>query len=308
MPRPIWNGTISFGLLQVPVQLMPGERSTDVHFRMLDGRTKSPIRYERVNSETGEEVPWKDIVKAYEYAKGSYAVIDEKELKRVAPESTETVDIEAFVDGDAIDERYFEKPYVLVPGKRAAKGYVLLRETLKKTRKVGIAKLVIRTRQYLAMLKPHERALILVLLRFPQEVVDTADYELPKAGVAGERITARELDMAAKLVESMSAEWKPSDYKDDFRDKLRKIIEASIKKGRGRSAPKLEPLEPERETSTNVVDFMALLEKSLASGKRTKAEGGATTKRAAKSTGARKKTATKKPAAKKTAARKRRAS
>ena len=300
MPRPIWNGTISFGLLQVPVQLMPGARSTDVHFRMLDGRTKSPIRYERVNSETGEEVPWKDIVKAYEYAKGSYAVIDEKELKRVAPESTETVDIEAFVDVDAIDERYFEKPYVLVPGKRASKGYVLLRETLKKTRKVGIAKLVIRTRQYLAMLKPHERALILILLRFPQELVDTADYELPKSGVAGERITARELDMAAKLVESMSADWKPADYKDDFRDKLRKIIEASIKKGRGRAAPKLEPLEAEREESTNVVDFMALLEKSLASGRRSKPASGGTakaaTKRAAKKPAARKKTAAKKAA------------
>src|SRR5688572_30519951 len=263
MARPIWNGTISFGLLQVPVQLMPGERSTDVHFRMLDGRTKSPIRYERVNSETGEEVPWKDIVKAYEYAKGSYAVIDEKELKRAAPESTETVDIETFVDADAIDERYFEKPYVLVPGKRANKGYVLLRETLKKTRKVGIAKLVIRTRQYLAMLKPHDRALVLILLRFPQEIVDTADYDLPRSGAAGERISARELEMAAKLVESMSAAWKPEDYKDDFRDKLRKVVEASIKKGRGRkAAPKLEPLETAREASTNVVDFMALLEKS----------------------------------------------
>jgi DNA end-binding protein Ku len=304
MPRPIWNGTISFGLLQVPVQLMPGERSTDVHFRMLDGRTKSPIRYERVNSETGEEVPWKDIVKAYEYAKGSYAVIDEKELKRVAPESTETVDIEAFVDAEAIDERYYEKPYVLVPGKRASKGYVLLRETLKKTRKVGIAKLVIRTRQYLAMLKPHERALVLILLRFPQELVDTADYELPKAGAAGERITARELDMAAKLVESMSAEWKPNDYKDDFRDKLQKIIQASIKKGRGRAAPKLEPIESEREESTNVVDFMALLEKSLASGKRTKPAAG-DEKTKAKRPAARKKAATKKVAK---AAKKRRAS
>lgn len=301
MPRPIWNGTISFGLLQVPVQLMPGERSTDVHFRMLDGRTKSPIRYERVNSETGEEVPWKDIVKAYEYAKGSYAVIDEKELKRAAPESTETVDIETFVDAQAIDERYFEKPYVLVPGKRANKGYVLLRETLKKTRKVGIAKLVIRTRQYLAMLKPHERALVLILLRFPQEIVDTADYDLPKSGTAGERITAREIEMASKLVESMSAEWRPADYKDDFRDKLRKIIEASIKKGRGRSAPKLEPVESdEHEPSTNVVDFMSLLEKSLASGRRTgpaaKAPKKAAAKRAAKSAASRKKPATKSPA------------
>lgn len=299
MPRPIWNGTISFGLLQVPVQLMPGERSTDVHFRMLDGRTKAPIRYERVNSETGEEVPWKDVVKAYEYAKGSYAVIDEKELKRAAPESTETVDIEAFVDAGAIDERYFEKPYVLVPGKRASKGYVLLRETLKKTRKVGIARLVIRTRQYLAMLKPHERALVLILLRFPQELVDTADYDLPRSGTAGERISARELDMAVRLVESMTAEWEPGDYKDDFRAKLRKIIEASIRKGRGRTK-KPEPVEPAREESTNVVDFMALLEKSLASGRRSKPapEGAAAsgTRPDARRTATRKKPAAKKAA------------
>lgn len=298
MPRPIWNGTISFGLLQVPVQLMPGERSTDVHFRMLDGRTKAPIRYERVNSETGEEVPWKDVVKAYEYAKGSYAVIDEKELKRAAPESTETVDIEAFVDAGAIDERYFEKPYVLVPGKRASKGYVLLRETLKKTRKVGIARLVIRTRQYLAMLKPHERALVLILLRFPQELVDTADYDLPRSGIAGERISSRELDMAARLVESMTTEWKPADYRDDFRATLRKIIEASIRKGRGRTA-KPEPVEPAREGSTNVVDFMALLEKSLATGRRSKPASDdvtSATKPAARRPAARKKSAPKKVA------------
>lgn len=269
MPRPIWNGTISFGLLQVPVQLMPGERSTDLHFRMLDGRTRSPIRYERVNSETGEEVPWKDVVKAYEYAKGSYAVIDEAVLREAAPESTETVDIEAFVKADAIDERFFEKPYILVPGKKAGKGYVLLRETLKKTRKVGIARLVIRTRQYLAMLKPIDRALVLILLRFPQEIVDPADYALPRGGAAGERISARELDMAAKLVESMSVEWKPDDYRDNFRDKLRKIVQASVRKGGRRGKAAAEPAEPAAQEATNVVDFMSLLESSLASGRRT---------------------------------------
>ncbi|HVH36650.1 MAG TPA: Ku protein [Tahibacter sp.] len=306
MPRPIWNGTLSFGLLQVPVQLMPGERSTDLHFRMLDGRTKSPIRYERVNAETGEEVPWKEIVKAYEYAKGSYAIVDEKELKRVAPESTETIDIEAFVDAEAIDERHFEKPYVLVPGKRADKGYVLLRETLRRTGKVGIARLVIRTRQYLAMLKPQERALILILLRFPQELVDTDEYSLPAAGAAGQRISARELEMAAQLVDSMTAPWRPADYKDEFRAKLLKVVEASVRKG-GRRVARIEPLETAVEPSSNVVDFMGLLERSLASGKRTRPGGGdaAASKSAAKSAAkrkakpaARKKTAAKAPAKK----------
>lgn len=303
MPRPIWNGTLSFGLLQVPVQLMPGERSTDLHFRMLDGRTKSPIRYERVNAETGEEVPWKEIVKAYEYAKGSYAIVDENELKRIAPESTETIDIEAFVDAEAIDARHFEKPYVLVPGKRADKGYVLLRETLRRTGKVGIARLVIRARQYLAMLKPQERALILILLRFPQELVDTADYSLPAGGTAGQRISAKELDMAAQLVDSMTAPWRPADYKDEFRAKLIKIVEASVRKG-GRRVAKIEPLETPAEPSGNVVDFMSLLEQSLASGKRTRPTGGASAPRSASASAgktrpaARKKPTTKAPAKK----------
>lgn len=271
MARPIWNGTLSFGLLQVPVQLMPGERSVDLHFRLLDRRTKDPIRYERVNSETGDEVPWKEVVKAYEYAKGSYAVVDEKELKAAAPESTETIDVEAFVDADAVDPRYFEKPYVLVPGKRAEKGYVLLRETLKKTGKAGIARLVIRTRQYLAMVKPHDDALVVLLMRFPQELVDVDDYALPKGTSAAHRVTAREVEMAGKLVESMSVSWQPGDYRDDFRAKLKKIVEASVKKSGGKKPPRERAAAAAPEPATNVVDFMSLLEKSLSTGKRTKA-------------------------------------
>ena len=309
MARPIWNGAISFGLLQVPVQLMPGERSVDLHFRMLDGRTNDPIRYERVNAETGEEVPWKDIVKAFEYAKGSYAVIDEKELREAAPESTETVDIETFVDADAVDLRYFEKPYFLVPGKRGEKGYVLLRETLKKTRKAGIARLVIRTRQYLAMLKPHDDALILILLRFPQELIDAEEYTLPKGSAASHRVNPREVEMAAKLVESMTTPWRPSDYKDDFRDKLRKVIESNVKKQGGRKVRE-KAVEPKEEPATNVVDFMGLLKRSLDSGKRTRpassqdddAAPARRAKPAAKKAAAKKSTkkvAAKKPAAKK---------
>lgn len=131
MPRPIWTGSLSFGLLNIPVSLMAGERRTDLSFRMLDSRDKKPIRFERVNAETGEEVPWKEIVKAFEYDKGSYVVIEKEDIAAAAPESHESVDVEAFVDASSINLRYFEKPYVLVPGKRAEKGYVLLRETLK---------------------------------------------------------------------------------------------------------------------------------------------------------------------------------
>src|SRR5690606_16819359 len=154
MPRPIWTGTLSFGLLNVPVSLMTGERKVDLSFRMLDSRNNARVRYERVNAETGEEVPWKEIVKAFEYDKGNYVVIEEEDLKAAAPEGTESVEVETFVDADAIGVEYYEKPYVLVPGKKAEKGYVLLREVLRDTNRIGIARVVIRTREYLAAVMP----------------------------------------------------------------------------------------------------------------------------------------------------------
>lgn len=264
MVRPIWNGTISFGLLNVPVQLFSGERSVDLHLRMLDRRDKSPIRYERINSETGEEVPWKEIVKAFEYEKGNYAVIDEEEIKAAHPEVTETVEIEAFVDNDAIDPRYFERPYYLVPHKKAEKGYVLLREVLNKTKKIGIAKVVIRTRQYLAALLPMDDALLLNLIRFPQEVVSVDDFTFPRGAAAKYRIAPRELEMATTLVESMVKKWDPDEYKDDFRTKLRQMVDEQIAKQKGKTPRKSKQTEKPSAASTNVVDFMALLKKSLA--------------------------------------------
>lgn len=262
MARPIWNGTISFGLLNIPVQLFSGERTVDLQLRMLDSRTKTPIRYERVNSETGEEVPWKDIVKAFEFSKGSYVVIDEEEIRKANPEATETVEIEAFVDEDSIDSRYFSKPYILVPGKKAEKGYVLLRDTLKKTQKIGIAKVVIRTRQYLAAVLPQDKALLLNLMRFPQELVGADEFPIPSEASSKYRITVKEEEMAESLVKSMVTKWNPTDYKDDFREKLRKIIDERIVKQGGKKI-KAEAAREIPGASTNVVDFMALLKKSL---------------------------------------------
>ena len=262
MARPIWNGTISFGLLNVPVQLYSGERSVDLHFRMLDGRDQKPIRYERINTETGEEVPWKDIVKAFEHSKGHYVVLDEKELRAAHPEATETVEIEAFIDDDAIDPPFFEKPYFLVPAKKAEKGYVLLREVLKKSKKIGIAKVVIRTRQYLAAILPLDNALVLNLMRFPQELVPADEFKLPESGVAKYRITAKELEMATALVQSMATRWNPVDYKDDFRAKLRALVDSRVAKGkRGRKQTVVTEPTP---AGSNVVDFMTLLKKSIA--------------------------------------------
>jgi DNA end-binding protein Ku len=264
MTRPVWNGTISFGLLNVPVQIFSGARSVDLHFRLLDSRDQKPIRYERVNSDTGEEVAWKDVVKAFEYEKGNYVVIPEQDLRAAAPEMTETVEIEAFVDRDAISPMYFEKPYFLLPGKKAEKGYVLLRETLKKTGRVGIGKVVIRTRQYLSALLPQDDALLLNLMRFPQELIQPDQFKLPAGKLSDYRISARELEMAGQLIDSMTANWKPADFRDDFRDKLHKFVERRIAKSSGSKRRDQEEPPPAARGPTNVVDFMALLKKSLA--------------------------------------------
>ena len=264
MPRPVWNGVISFGLINVPVQLYTAARSVDLHFRMLDARNRKPIRYERVNSATGEEVPWKEIVKAYEYRKGSYVVVGEKELRKLAPEATGSVDVETFVERSAVDPMYFEKPYYLGAVKRAEKGYVLLRETLRRTGKVAIARVVIRTRQYLAMLLPHDNALVLNLLRFQQELVDAKEFSFPGGALNKYRITPAELRMAEQLITSMAGEWKPHNYKDEFRAQLHKLLQTRINKKEG--TLEIEPggNEPPEHDSTNVVDFVALLKKSLA--------------------------------------------
>ncbi|WP_024868432.1 Ku protein [Pseudoxanthomonas suwonensis] len=286
MARPIWTGTLSFGLLNVPVSLMSGERRTDLHFRMLDSRDRKPVRYERVNADTGEEVPWKDVVKAYEYDKGSYVVLEESDIKAAAPESHETVEVETFVDVAEIDPRYYEKPYVLVPAKKAEKGYVLLRETLRASNRVGIARVVIRTRQYLSAVLPQGDALILMLLRYPQELVDPADYALPEGKPSDYRVTARELQMAEQLIDSMSGKWKADDYRDEFRERLHAIIRKRVK-SKGGTAKIEEEAEAPEEATTNVVDFMALLQQSLDAKKRTPAKkaGKAAKSTAGKSTG-----------------------
>ncbi len=271
MARPIWTGTLSFGLLNVPVSLMSGERSVDLHFRMLDGRTDTPVRYERVNAETGEEVPWKEIVKAFEYEKGNYVVLEPEDIKSAASEGHEAVEVEAFVDADAIGPEYFEKPYVLVPGKKAEKGYVLFRETLKRTCKIGVARVVIRTREYLSAVMPNGDALMLMLLRYPQELVDASDYPIPEGTSSRHRISPKELQMAEQLIESMSGEWKPGDYRDEFRDRLREVIEKRLKSKGVVTPPAGDDMETPENAATNVVDFMALLQKSLASNKRTPA-------------------------------------
>lgn len=301
--RPIWNGILSFGLLNVPVSLMSGERRVDISFRLLDARDNTPIRYERVNAETGEEVPWKDIVKAFEYDKGNYVVLEPEDIKSAAAESHDSIDIEAFVDRSEISPSYFEKPYVLVPGKKAEKGYVLLRETLERTGRVGIARVVIRTREYLCAVMPKDDALLLMILRWPQELVDVGDYTIPAGKAQAYRVSDRELQMAEQLIESMTGKWNPREYKDEFRERLSKVIDDRLRSKGKISKKDIAQADTREDATTNVVDFMALLQKSLATNKRTPASKRVPMKKAAKKAPA-KKAAVEKSAAKKKRSRK----
>jgi DNA end-binding protein Ku len=263
MPRPIWNGVISFGLLNVPVALYTGEKRVDLHFRMVDSRSKTPIRYERVNAETGEEVPWKDIVQAFEYEKGNYVVLSEAELASVAPEGKESIELDEFVERSAIPSEFFEKPYYLVAGKKAEKGYVLLREVLRRRDLAGIGHVMIRTRRYLCAVLVRDDALVLNLLRFQQEIVPLKDFSFPDANLKALRISTRELEMAEQLIESMTVGWEPARYVDDYRERLVKLVDKHVAKKQGLvRETAADESEPEN-AATNVVDFMALLKNSL---------------------------------------------
>jgi len=303
MARPVWSGTLSFGLLNIPVSLMSGERRTDISFRMLDARNNAPIKYERINAETGEEVPWKEIVKAFEYDKGSYVVLEPEDIKSAAPESHDAIEVEGFIEANAIGPQYFEKPYVLVPAKKAEKGYVLLREALEQTGKIGIARVVIRTRESLCAVMPQGKALLLMMMRYPQELVDVNEYNIPEGARSEYRITPKELEFSEQLIETMSTDWKTGDYQDEFRERLQKVIKDRMK-AHGVVRHAEEEHEPAEGTATNVVDFMSLLQQSIDRNKRTPAKKTSESKAPAKKTARKTTKATKKTTAAKSHRRK----
>lgn len=262
MPRPLWKGNISFGLVYIPVTLFPAiERLSEVHFHLMDNRSHARIRYKRINEETGKEVPWEDVTKAYEFEKGNYVTVDEKELEQVAAHNFQTVEIEGFVDQKSLESIYFDKPYYLVPGKQGEKGYLLLLQTLIKTQKMGIAKVVIKTKQHLAALLPYKGALVLNVLRFAEEIRDVGDFELPKGDLKKYAVSSKEIDMAERLVASMSLKWNPKKYHDESRKLLQNIIKKKIKGGK---AIEVEPAgEEEIPKKGKVIDFMDLLKRSV---------------------------------------------
>jgi DNA end-binding protein Ku len=259
MPRPIWKGNISFGLVNVPITLFSAEQKHELHFKLFYKRNKSGVRYERISEATGEPVPWEEIVKGYEYDSGDFVLLTDEDFKRAAVEATRTIEISDFVPLDAIEYKYFEKPYYVVPGKKAEKGYVLLRETLKRSEKVAVSKVVIRSRQYLSALIPEGNALVLAVLRYFQELRDPAEYAFPTGTLDDYKVSEKELQIAGMLVESMTAEWEPEKYRDEYRDSLMSWIEEKAKAGGAM------PVSPGKEVegTGKVVDMMELLKKSV---------------------------------------------
>ena len=253
--RAIWKGSISFGLVNIPIALYPATRKEELKFRLLRKKDLSPVNYKRVAAKDGKEVPWDEIVKGYEYEKGKFVVLNEKDFQRVDLEATQTVDIQDFVDLDEIDPMFFYKPYYLEPQKGGDKAYTLLREALSDGKKVGIAKVVIKTRQYLGGVKALKDALVLELMHFAEELADPEKLHVPKKTTVGKR----EKEMAEALVKSMSSKWDPEKYKDDYREALMEVIEEKVESG----GEEIEEKPKEKKTPTKVIDLVAVLQESL---------------------------------------------
>ena len=258
MARGLWKGAISFGLVSVPVELHSAKkRSAELDMTMLDKRNLAPVGYKRVNKSTGKEVPWNEVVKGYEYKDEKYVVMSPEDFRRANPEAARTVEILAFVELADIQPQYFDTPYYLKPEKRGEKAYALLRETLEKAGKAGIASVVIRTKQYLAALVAQDELLVLNTLRYADELKAPAEMEIPKA-----RVTAKELDMALRLVEDLADKWHPEKYKDSYRDDLMKRIKEKIKAGETEEITEAEK-EPRAAQGAQVIDLMSLLRQSV---------------------------------------------
>ncbi|HEY2816784.1 MAG TPA: Ku protein [Casimicrobiaceae bacterium] len=262
MPRPLWKGAISFGLVNVPVEVYPADQSHAVSFSMLDKRDFAPIGFKRYNKKSGEDVPWGNVVKGYEYEKGQYVVLTDEDFRRANVKASQTIEIETFVPASSIPAPYFETPYYLVPSERGQKAYTLLREALAHEGKIGIGQVVIRTKQHLVALIPDGPALMMNVLRYANEVRDTEGLSLPAKSSKSAGVSPRELELAERLIDDMSGPWKPEQFKDTYHEDLMNRIEEKIKKGETK-----ELTEPEKEKGgrkkAEVIDLMDLLKQSI---------------------------------------------
>jgi len=255
MARAIWKGSISFGLVNIPIALYPATRREELKFRLLRKSDLSPVNYKRVAEKDGKEVAWDQIVKGYEYEKGKYVVLKDEDFERIDLEATQTVDIQDFVDQEEIDPMFFYKPYYLEPQKGGDKAYALLRDALKDSGKVGVAKVVIKTRQYLAGVKPEDGTLVLELMHFADELADPGKLHVPKKTEVGKR----EMKMAKSLIDGMSSKWNPEKYKDDYREALMEVIEEKVEAG----GKEIEEKPKKAPKPTKIIDLVSVLQKSL---------------------------------------------
>jgi len=253
MARALWKGFISFGLVNIPIELHTAVRDHRPHFRMLHAKDTSPVRFERVCIRDGHPVAWDDLVKGYEYEKGRFVVVTKEDFRAAALEKTRTIDIIDFVDAGEIDDRFFETPYYLVPTKGGEPAYALLREAMRESGRIGVAKFILRDAQHLAAVEVIDQAIVLSVMRFADELVDVEQFDFP----AAKNIRAQELQMARSLVNSLAAGWDPAKYTDQYRENLMKIIKAKLK---GR---KVELAAGEERRGAEVVDLMERLRRSL---------------------------------------------
>jgi DNA end-binding protein Ku len=258
----VWSGTIGFGLVQIPVALHPAEDQHEFDMTMLDKQDLSPVGYKRVNKTTDKEVEWSDIVKGYEHTKNQYVILTPADFAAANVKATRQVDIMAFVGVDEIDPRYIERPYYVVPQKTGIKAYALLRETLRKTRKVGIGRIVMRTRQHLAALLTHDDALLLVLLRFSDELRDTSKLSLPDGNLDALGVTDKERTMAQHLVEALVEPFTPENYVDEYHHDLLRLIERKVEAGEVNTVPEHPDKKP-RAPRAKAIDLAALLAQSV---------------------------------------------
>jgi DNA end-binding protein Ku len=278
MARGLWKGAISFGLVNVPVELFSAQkRSSELDLTMLDRRDLAPVGYKRYNKASGKDVPWEDVVKGYEYADDKYVVLSEEDFRRANIEASRTVEIHGFVGSGEIPPLYYETPYYLAPARRGEKAYALLRDALKKAGKAGIATVVIRTRQYLAAVMAQDDVLLLNTLRYADELRSADELGIPER-LANAKVSARELELALRLVEDMTEKWQPEKYKDTYRDDLLARVEEKVKAGQTEEITAPEKAPARARKGAEVIDLMALLKKSV---QRTPAKRAARKRRAA---------------------------
>lgn len=262
MPRSIWNGALSFGLINIPIAIVSPKQEEPLRFRTLDKRDHALVGYRNYNKTTGENVPREEIVKGYEFEPGQFVVVTDEDFQKANPKATQTIDIEEFVNLEEVDPLLFEKPYYLVPGKNGEKGYMLLKEVLERQEKVAVATFVLRTKQHLALVMPRGDYLILEIIKFANEIKEVEeanfleDFKFDKV-----RINEKEIKMAESLVEGMTEEWNPKKFENTYENDLLKRIHEKIEKGEVETAPDVD--EEVALSNTNVVDLLPLLEKSL---------------------------------------------